>query len=334
MKFVLCAAFFLLAVITICDSLKQGSKQNVLDPVDPNANPILTLMGMQKDKNDNVVKVTPTPKPDPYEDAHLPRGRIQVLTSNREPSCLARASSSTKDLFYLIVKPCEYEDDQFFVYRRSSQRLMMADRKPSNVHRFVATQAYNSKLPGYDGKYALVLEDDDSGDFYPYWSLSWNDFGLFTITTDNDDSQVCLQFSDGGVNSIVFGRYMRNPKDTASCAAFKFMLPEDDYVAGTIRVFNSTATNSRTNLCVTYREAESPDSSLYVAPCDSTDANQRFVYNMLTFHLRTANGVAKPDPAPYDGPALFFWWKGRIKAYPDLDSVAQQGYGWLMPLRW
>eukprot|EP00455_Lapot_gusevi_P039522 TRINITY_DN4431_c0_g1_i8.p1 TRINITY_DN4431_c0_g1~~TRINITY_DN4431_c0_g1_i8.p1 ORF type:complete len:842 (+),score=198.81 TRINITY_DN4431_c0_g1_i8:103-2526(+) len=102
------------------------------------------------------------------------------------------------------------------------------------------------------------------------------------------------------------------------CADIKLMTPDDDFVAGVIKVGDARGTD-----CVTYDPASTlPTSALYTSPCTPNNPNQLFMYNMVTKHLRATTS---------DGPALFFWWRGPIKRYTDFEE-SEPGYGWQLPL--
>eukprot|EP00455_Lapot_gusevi_P046101 TRINITY_DN600_c0_g1_i5.p1 TRINITY_DN600_c0_g1~~TRINITY_DN600_c0_g1_i5.p1 ORF type:complete len:962 (-),score=236.02 TRINITY_DN600_c0_g1_i5:59-2944(-) len=252
------------------------------------------------------------------------RGRLQLFSPEiDELSCLARAVIDSTSFFY--VAPCSYEPSQFFVLDQGE--LRSADQMDSVwTYDVDGSHAVVQGLGGKARSHQFFTLQASSNSTWR-WNVSVADFGPMIIYNDQG-STLCVDVSDVGVQQYAFVRVVTDGA-TDQCTEIKFMLPQDDYIPGTIHYANATTQTSKVpQQCVTYDSAAvPPQSALYLAACDPARTDQRFLYNMVTRHLRWATEKA----GTFDGPVLFFWWSGPIKAYPDFDEQTKN-YGWKIAL--
>eukprot|EP00455_Lapot_gusevi_P037875 TRINITY_DN4248_c0_g1_i7.p1 TRINITY_DN4248_c0_g1~~TRINITY_DN4248_c0_g1_i7.p1 ORF type:complete len:1002 (+),score=199.18 TRINITY_DN4248_c0_g1_i7:78-3083(+) len=248
-------------------------------------------------------------------------GRIQLVSTTLDFRCLARSQTPT-NMSYLSLEACSYASNQQFVYDATLKTLTTQDGTGNNF----AVKNISGIVPA--GPEPVVLRPNSAVEDYEEWHIKFGDF--FGIRIQGPADSKCLQVGLDEAKPIVTAVKLNTNGTGDRCSRFKFMLLEADHVAGQIRLFSNKDTDD--NHCVTFNSTASPPQSvLYAAPCQTGLSTQRFVYNFISKHLRTAYQVTAPA-TPINQSALFFWWSGAIKQYPNQITFDTPGYGWTLPM--
>eukprot|EP00455_Lapot_gusevi_P021716 TRINITY_DN2271_c0_g3_i5.p1 TRINITY_DN2271_c0_g3~~TRINITY_DN2271_c0_g3_i5.p1 ORF type:complete len:1240 (-),score=432.68 TRINITY_DN2271_c0_g3_i5:147-3866(-) len=312
---------------------------HLLNPLMPNPEAIIDQVQTIDDPDD---EYTP---PDPPEQPERIMGHIRVFSLDGEDSdqmCLREVI--TYGLQTLDKAPCSYDDSQLFIYD-SPRRALFSIRSYKN------DTTYRVELNGFkktdplsnifvDGQHPLIPAPYKTINAFVRWTVSTDDYNAILIDDNNPNTpeQYCLMTADTIDSSVVTAVVINN--DTSACSAFLFSPLQDDYVTGRIAVTEHAFKFGETMGCLTYTAKDEDDhpsgSRLHVEPCmkkkDPRWKYQQFLYNTVTYHLRTffSQNINWMRPS-YGNPMLFFWWKGAIKHYFKFEE-RNSNYGWRIPL--
>eukprot|EP00455_Lapot_gusevi_P041887 TRINITY_DN4907_c0_g2_i1.p1 TRINITY_DN4907_c0_g2~~TRINITY_DN4907_c0_g2_i1.p1 ORF type:complete len:993 (-),score=158.50 TRINITY_DN4907_c0_g2_i1:25-3003(-) len=247
--------------------------------------------------------------------------RIQIPSTDLDTMfCVTRVSGP---IDYLGVARCQYVADQFFAYNVENGTL----------------QSYGAETDGYWVPAKTVpteLKDIFTGNLpfiltrtQPSSREGWGLFVPATVrvvyTRKGFQVNFCMVASVTGWRMTISAKMVWNA--WGRCPMMHILTPADDQLTGPIVQFRLNQTESGrwtvVQQCATFSDtAVLPRSALVMKDCVPGAVNQQFTYNIITKHLfSTVNNAG-----------LFFWWRGPIKALPDL-SDDDEGYGWNVPIR-
>eukprot|EP00455_Lapot_gusevi_P005548 TRINITY_DN1237_c0_g1_i15.p1 TRINITY_DN1237_c0_g1~~TRINITY_DN1237_c0_g1_i15.p1 ORF type:complete len:750 (+),score=134.34 TRINITY_DN1237_c0_g1_i15:66-2315(+) len=257
------------------------------------------------------------------EDEPLPEQatiRIQLPAAEGSLLCVAVESSPIP---HLGSRPCSYASNQFFTFDRKTSTLYSEDDDGNYQYWVPAIKPPKELANQLAGKVAII-GSDEPGEWT--WGVNLRENNRIRINRKSTGGRICLQASEEGKQALLYGvRLSEELRDYSSCGFFTTLFPSDESVEIAItrlhKIPDASGVFQDVKDCVAYDADHGNQSALYMTQCDFRRPEQRFQYNLITTHLSTLNGTG-----------LFFWWRGPIKSYPDLEPT-DAGYGWNFNVR-